>query len=93
MIAPGSLFCSALMAIQNKFYTVGLFYSLNSRDTFAARNITLDFSGSVSLQTCRGASADGSTIPTMPMLSGKARRAPRSRGPCMSTSRRRLTKQ
>lgn len=48
VIAPGSLFCGTLMAIQNKFYTVGLFFSLNSRNTFAPRNITLDFGGSVS---------------------------------------------
>lgn len=49
VIAPGSLFCSTLMAIQNKFYTVGLFYSLNARDTFATRNVTMDFTSSVSI--------------------------------------------
>lgn len=48
VIAPGSLFCSTLMAIQNKLYTVGLFYSLNARDTFATRNVTMDFTGNVS---------------------------------------------
>lgn len=82
VIAPGSLFCSTLMAIQNKLYTVGLFYSLNARDTFATRNVTMDFTGNVSWPRRRKLTS--STTP-----SSRARRAPR---PCTSTSRRRRTR-
>lgn len=48
MIVPTSPFCGALMAIQNKLYTVGLFYSLNARESFSTRNITMDFTAGVS---------------------------------------------
>lgn len=63
MIAPGSLFCSTLMAIQNKMYTVGLFYSLNARETFATRNVTMDFTGNVSYNRHVAAQADEPALP------------------------------
>lgn len=36
------------MTMQNKTYTIGLFYSLNARENFATRAKTMEFTGDVS---------------------------------------------